>query len=871
MPNASATPTRTRTRKRARPSESGEVAKRAVEALVTPSRNRKSRSPMRVDTQEEAAKVGDRGSEKKRRKVSPVKGVQEEEGVSGMEVEVAMPQGVPRRGRTRSTAGTEKVVLPANTATASTSAATIPATPARTRPNHRKRKSMSALDDIRRELAVTPALDEQATPPQSTRKKLRKSADVDSEGPAKGSTVTFAVDGKGKGREKERSPARGKRGSRGTKSTFASTSVDASVPMQDVEMADDLPAAAAPAPKLGRRKSMRKLAASTQESSTTVPSEDPISPLPSNPTPHTPLGAAAAILASTSNAATLSPSALTSPSSSPSAPARRFTRSSLAINTQDPAVALAVTSPLSNTRQLSPLSPPTSPLSTTSSLDLPLSPNQVASAQTQAKAPAKLVAEAAVAASSRSVGTNGSGSGRASAVLPTRRIATRSSGLPLIVAEWGVAAGSGRKRRTPSSPLAAVGSTVPESPEKDKAGTDQEVPAGEGSMKGKEKEKEVQTVRGGKGKGKAGRKRGGGVRVRRSSRLSGASELDSTPTTAVQPGPPPLRLSLASLSPPMPASAHKPHTRSPLSASSSHQGQHSGATSPLKEGSISPLKENASLSNIGSASSSVGLGNSAPTSSSPNTGDRPSNGKQSQGMQGSTKSMQSHTPPGSPTRASMAMQMEIDAVDFGTPLPGPMQFNSQIQTSPPHSSSQQQQGGSGAGKQVERPGSPTSPTERRIPLMPSTLLGVGAGPVRFDGDGVGEKADVGKEKERERAGVEEVESGKGVEEGPSIQQVELGGLVQLPASTISASSDVVTLASSEPVLDENTPLPQQPLYPALIQVEIPPAPQPLPPQAQLEQEQQQFGDSAQVYDWEIATSDDEEGFLVEEDGDECRG
>lgn len=203
------------------------------------------------------------------------------------------------------------------------------------------------------------------------------------------------------------------------------------------------------------------------------------------------------------------------------------------------------------------------------------------------------------------------------------------------------------------------------------------------------------------------------------------------------------------------------------------------------------------------------------------------------------------------------MQMEIDAVDFGTPLPGPMQFNSQIQTSPPHSSSQQQQGGSGSGKQVERPGSPTSPTERRIPLMPSTLLGVGAAPVRFDGDGVvGEKADVGKEREKERAGVEEVESGKGVEEGSSIPQVELGGLVQLPASTIGVTSDVVPLASSEPVLDENTPPPQQPLYPALIQVEIPPAPQPPPPQVQLEQGQQQFGDSAQVFEGQAEQQQD---------------
>ena len=198
----------------------------------------------------------------------------------------------------------------------------------------------------------------------------------------------------------------------------------------------------------------------------------------------------------------------------------------------------------------------------------------------------------------------------------------------------------------------------------------------------------------------------------------------------------------------------------------------------------------------------------------------------------------------------MVMQMEIDAVDFGTPLPGPMQFNLQIQTSPPHSSSQQQQqqGGSGsaAGKQVERPGSPTSPTERRMPLLPSTLLGVGVAPM---GEGVGERANAGKEKEKERpSSAEEVESGKGVEEGSSVQQVELGGVVQLSAPAISMSADVVPLESSEPALDENTPLQQQPLYPALIQVEIPPAPQPLPPPTQLDQGQQQFADSTPVFE-----------------------
>ncbi|KAF6746912.1 hypothetical protein DFP72DRAFT_616887 [Ephemerocybe angulata] len=564
--------------------------------------------------------------------------------------------------------------------------------------------------------------------------------------------------------------------------------------------------AEAPIPKLRTRKSARK-------------GQPPPSAQPIASTSKTPLGAAAAILASSSHAATLPPSAL-------SAPGRRFTRSALvSLDTQQPEPPSQASSPLSPTSPLSPLTPPGSPLSTTSSLgSAPLSPNEIASAQTQSKSPAKL----------------------ASTMTPMRRIATRSSGLPLVEGEFWIPAT--RKR----SPLAfPSGSTAPST-----------------------------STPSSKGKGKAAPKRSGMTRPsRRSSRLSGVSATvlepsgeastsapstsTSAPSSPLQsrelqltpafqhhsppnspPSLPPLRLSLASLSPPQPSSQRKPHTRSPLSGSSSSGllGSHSGS------GTTSPLKETASFPSKDTSS----------TGTTPN----PNPTTPSNAAQNLPSHITSHTPPGSPTRSGS--QMEIDAVDFGTVprdmmLPGPSLALSQVgvfgpgiggQTSPPTTRQDRER--------QERPGSPTSPTERKavlgpmqLPLMPSTLLAVAAPAVPSTSGSNNIAAD--KEGDLKSTNAKAVEEPASATEGRDSKQKQKqkevlrdSGVVEenvVPVAPMEAVAAPELEASSvDTASSDNASL--QPIYPSLIQVEIPPAPQ---PQVQSERfEQDQFADASQA-------------------------
>ncbi|KAJ2928175.1 hypothetical protein H1R20_g8928, partial [Candolleomyces eurysporus] len=185
---------RSNLRKRARPSDLNELASPVVVAVAQNANGHQQRSPekaaspeqervtrARVKGKEKEVEPETLGMEKKRRRLS----------IS------AAPTEEQTRVRTRSTA----MVDPSSSLLA----------PAR--PNHRKRKSLSALDDIKREqlqqlaaAASSNQEEEQESPaPKKARKKARKSLDADI-------AVTFLLDdvplGNGKGKEKETSPRR---------------------------------------------------------------------------------------------------------------------------------------------------------------------------------------------------------------------------------------------------------------------------------------------------------------------------------------------------------------------------------------------------------------------------------------------------------------------------------------------------------------------------------------------------------------------------------------------------------------------------------------------------------------------------------------